>query len=74
MGRTGSGTRRRPRWIFQVETGGDRPVIKVFDTESETVCREIPIQEFLDYARAHKDLAAFLLGKVAPNETPRPLA
>jgi len=59
-----SGTRRRPRWIFQLEHLGDRTVIRVLDTAEDTVFREIPIEEFLAYARHNKNVTAFLLGKL----------
>ncbi len=56
--------RRRPRWIFQLEHLGDRTVIRVLDTTEDTVFREIPIEEFLAYARHNKNVTAFLLGKL----------
>jgi hypothetical protein len=58
------GTRRRPRWIFQLEHLGDRTVIRVLDTQEDTVFREIPIEDFLAYARHNKNVTAFLLGKL----------
>jgi len=70
MGNSGSeqalrrGARRRPRWIFQLEHLGDRTVIRVLDTLEDTVFREIPIEEFLEYARHNKNVTAFLLGKL----------
>jgi len=56
--------RRRARWIFQLEHIGDRTVIRVLDTLEDTVFREIPIEEFLEYARHNKNVTAFLLGKL----------
>jgi uncharacterized FlaG/YvyC family protein len=66
MGNDGSkqGARRRPRWIFQLEHLADRTVIRVLDTEQDTVFREIPIEEFLAYARHNRNVTAFLLGKL----------
>lgn len=65
---------RRPRWIFQLETGGSGgAVIRVLDTRTDTIFREIPIEEFLAYARHHRDVARFLLSRVTPNETGRPI-
>ncbi|MHC4547570.1 MAG: flagellar protein FlaG [Planctomycetota bacterium] len=69
MGRSGSeheneAPRRRPRWIFQVESNADRAVIRVLDTLNDTIFREIPIEEFLEYARNHRDVTAFLLEKL----------
>ncbi|MHC4133415.1 MAG: hypothetical protein ACYTDU_08525 [Planctomycetota bacterium] len=58
------GARRRPRWIFQLERLEDRTVIRVLDTREDTVFREIPIEEFLAYARHNKNVTAFLLGKL----------
>jgi hypothetical protein len=34
------------------------------DTTEDTVFREIPIEEFLEYARHNKNVTAFLLGKL----------
>ena len=66
--------RRRARWIVQLETDGDNPVLKVLDTRTDTVFREIPIKEFLEYARHNKDIGRFLMGQLTPNETPRPVS
>ena len=56
--------RRRPLWIFQVESDDSGTVIRVLDTLNDTVFREIPVEEFLDYAREHKNVTPFLLGKL----------
>lgn len=66
MGNDGSkkGARRRPRWIFQLEHLEGRTVIRVLDTAEDTVFREIPIEEFLEYARHNKNVTSFLLGKL----------
>lgn len=66
MGNDGSKrrARRRPRWIFQLEHLDDRTVIRVLDTTEDTVFREIPIEEFLEYARHNKNVTSFLLGKL----------
>lgn len=65
MPKGGAGGRRRPpRWVFQVQTGESGTVLRVLDTTTDTVFREIPIQEFLDYARTHRNVTPFLLGKL----------
>jgi len=56
--------RRPPRWIFQVQTGEAGTVLRVLDTTTDSVFREIPIQEFLDYAKCHRNVTPFLLGKL----------
>ena len=53
---------RRARYIFQVQTGVDGTVLRVLDTASDRVFREIPIREFLDYARENRDVTPFLMG------------
>jgi len=67
-GGTGNGARParrpRPRWIFQVESAPDGTVLRVLDTHNETVFREIPIEEFLEYARHNKNVTPWLLGKL----------
>lgn len=54
--------RRRARYIFQVQTGEDGTVLRVLDTASDRVFREIPIRDFLDYARQNRDVTPFLMG------------
>jgi uncharacterized FlaG/YvyC family protein len=60
----GGTPRARPRWIFQVDTNADRTVLRVFDATSRTVHREIPIEEFLAYARRNRDVTPFLLAQL----------
>lgn len=53
--------RRGPRFVFQVDSDTDGAVIRVFDTHEGTLFREIPVDEFVAYAREHKDVTGFLL-------------
>ena len=62
--------RRRPRWVFQVDSSADRTVLRVLDTESDRVFREIPIEEFLAYARTHKNVTPWLLGQLPKGARP----
>ncbi len=59
-------TRQRARYIFQVQTGSEGTVLRVLDTRSDRVFREIPIREFLEYARKNRDVTPFLMGKLPP--------
>jgi len=51
----------RPRYIFQVDSASDGAVIRVLDTRTDTVFREIPVEEFLEFARSHRDVRSFFL-------------
>jgi len=63
MTRNGNGKGRRgPRYIFQVDSASDAAVIRVLDTLTNTVFREIPVEEFVRYARENRDVKKFLLG------------
>ena len=64
MKRDGTAAGKRPRYIFQVDSDSDAAVIRVLDTLNDTVFREIPVDEFVRYAREHKDVRAFLLGQI----------
>jgi len=57
-----AGRRKRVRYIFQVQTGVNGTVLRVLDTQSDRVFREIPIREFLEYARKNRDVTPFLMG------------
>jgi uncharacterized FlaG/YvyC family protein len=50
----------RPRWIFQIDHVEDRTVLRVCETSSGSVFREIPIEEYLAYARRHRDVTPWL--------------
>lgn len=64
-GRRARGPRRRTaRYIFQVESRTDGTILRVMDTMDTRVCREIPIEEFLEYARRNKNVTPFLLNKL----------
>jgi len=57
--------RRRTRYVFQIDSDSEGSVIRVLDTHAGTVLREIPIEEFMAYAKKNKDVKAFLLGRVS---------
>ena len=56
----------RPRWIFQVDTTSERTILRVCETSSGSVFREIPIEEFLAYARQHRDVTPWLRAHLPP--------
>ena len=70
MGNSGKGPRQgarrrpRPRYVFQVDSSSERTVLRVMDTSGERVFREIPIEEFLEYARHHKNVTPWLLAQL----------
>ena len=51
--------------MFQIDSDSDGSVIRVVDTRSGAVLREIPIEQFVAYAKKNKDVKAFLLGRVS---------
>ena len=53
------------RYVFQIDSDSDGSVIRVVDTRSGAVLREIPIEQFVAYAKKNKDVKAFLLGRVS---------
>jgi uncharacterized FlaG/YvyC family protein len=60
-----------PRYIFQVSRSGGRPVIRVLDTHTESVFREVSAADFVRFAKNHRDVAQFLLkGGLVPGESP----
>ncbi len=56
------GSRAATRYIFQVDSSADGTVLRILDTRSDRVFREIPIEDFLAYARCHRNVKPFLLG------------
>ena len=66
MDRDGNGNVRRasPRYVFQVDSSRERMVLRVLDSSTSRVFREIPIEDFLDYARSHRNVTPFLLGQL----------
>ncbi len=54
---------RRPRYVFQIDSDSDGAVIRILDTRAGTVFREIPVAEFVAYAKKNKNVKAFLLGR-----------
>ena len=62
---------RHPRYIFQVSRSDGRPVIRVLDTHTESVFREVSAADFVRFAKSHRDVARFLLkGGLLPGESP----
>jgi len=59
---TGQKRHRRPRYVFQIDSDSEGAVIRVLDTHAGTVFREIPVEQFVAYAKQHKDVRKFLLG------------
>jgi uncharacterized FlaG/YvyC family protein len=67
MRNNGTGNGRRPigaRYVFQIDSDPDRAVIRVVDSLTDTVMREIPIAEFLEFARTHKNVKPLLFGRL----------
>jgi len=56
--------RVRKRYVFQVESCAERTVLRVRDGRGDEVLKEIPIEEFLAYAREHRDVRPFLLDRL----------
>ncbi len=59
---TGGPPRRRPRYIFQVDSTRSGGVIRILDTATDGVFREIPVQDFLAHARKSKDMRSLFFG------------
>ncbi len=57
--------RARPRIVFQIDSDTEGGVIRVLDTHAGTVIREIPVEQFVEFAKKHKDVKGFLLGTIA---------
>ena len=52
------------RYIFQVDTATEGGVIRVLDRATATVFREIPVADFVRFARTHRNVKRFLLGEL----------
>ena len=67
MGQQSAGNRhpsdKGPRYIFRIEKQADGGVIRVFDTRAGKIFREIPVRDFVAYAKEHRNVKAFLLGR-----------
>ena len=57
--------RARPRFIFRIDSDSEGAVIRVLDTHTGTVFREIPVEQFVAFAKKNKDVKGFLLGNVS---------
>lgn len=64
MGHLNADGRRGPRVTFQIDKRVDGGVIRVMDRSAGTVLREIPVREFVAFAKEHKNVKAFLLGRL----------
>jgi uncharacterized FlaG/YvyC family protein len=53
------------RYIFQIDTETKGGVIRVLDRATDTVFREIPVPEFVRFAKRHKNVKRFLLGEAS---------
>lgn len=54
----------KPRYVFQVDSDTEGAVIRILDTLHDTVFREIPVEDFLSFARRSTNVKAFLFGQV----------
>jgi len=70
---SGVGNRRNSRYIVRLAHEAGHPVIRVLDARSRAVLRQIPASEFVEFARSHRHVTAWLLGggtaAVTPSET-----
>lgn len=62
MGRSDGEQRGRPRYVFQVGRRDGGAVIRILDTLTDEVFREIPVAVFLQHARTSRDLKRLLFG------------
>ena len=62
MGRSDGEQRGRPRYVFQVDHRSDGAVIRILDTLTDQVFREVPVALFLEHARTTRELKRFLFG------------
>ena len=73
MGSNGTGAvpaprRRRgssARFIFQIDTTTEGGVIRVLDRVTDEVFREIPVPDFVRFAKHNRNVKRFLLGEVS---------
>ena len=62
---TGKAARREgARYVFQISTDPENAVIRVVDPRTATVFREIPVEEFLEFARTHRNVKPLLFGRL----------
>jgi uncharacterized FlaG/YvyC family protein len=62
MGHSDGERRARPRYVFQVDHRAGGAVIRILDTVTEQVFREVPVALFLEHARTTRELKRFLFG------------
>jgi len=65
QGESGPARLPRRRWIFSVRKLGPATVIRIVDNRTMRVYRDVPVEEFLAYARRSTDLRAFFFGDAA---------
>lgn len=51
-----------PRYIFRIDSDSEGAVIRIVDTLTDTVWREVTVAEFVAFARTGGDVAAFFFG------------
>ena len=61
----GCGNSRRPRYIFQIDSDSEGHVIRILDSETGDIFREIPIAEFLEFAKRSTKVREFFFGQVS---------
>jgi len=70
---SGVGNRRNARYIVRLGRDQGHPVIRVLDARSRAVLRQITASEFVEFAKSHRHVTAWLLGRdrapVTPSET-----
>ena len=49
---------------IQIDTDPENAVIRVVDPRTATVFREIPVEEFLEFARTHRNVKPLLFGRL----------
>jgi uncharacterized FlaG/YvyC family protein len=50
------------RWVFTVAKASAGPVIRILDSVTGGVFRDVPVADFLAYARSGTDMRTFFFG------------
>ena len=56
---------RRPRYIFQIDSDSEGHEIRIVDSETGDIFREIPIAEFLEFAKRSTRVRDLFFGPVS---------
>lgn len=56
---------RGPRYIFQIDSDSEGHVIRILDSETGDIFREIPIAEFLEFAKRSTRVQDLFFGPVS---------